>query len=58
MFLEHQIRIWSCDSEDWSNDAENTALHHRNQLFYFKLDKYVTINVFLLYFWSHNKYNI
>ncbi len=20
------------DTEDWSNDAENTALHHRNQL--------------------------
>ncbi len=19
----------SCDTEDWSNDAENTALHHR-----------------------------
>ncbi len=22
----------SCDTEDWSNDAENTALHHRNKL--------------------------
>ncbi len=22
----------SCDPEDWSNDAENTALHHRNKL--------------------------
>ncbi len=22
----------SCDSEDWSNDAENTAAHHRNKL--------------------------
>ncbi len=20
----------SCDTEDWSNDAENTAAHHRN----------------------------
>ncbi len=20
----------SCDTEDWSNDAENTALNHRN----------------------------
>ncbi len=20
----------SCDTEDWSNDAENSALHHRN----------------------------
>ncbi len=25
----------SCDAEDWSNDAENSALHHRNT-FYFK----------------------
>jgi len=23
----------SCDTEDWSNDAENTALHHRNTLY-------------------------
>ncbi len=22
----------SCDTEDWSNDAENPALHHRNKL--------------------------
>ncbi len=22
----------SCDTEDWSNDAENTALLHRNEL--------------------------
>ncbi len=22
----------SCDTEDWSNDAENSALHHRNTL--------------------------
>ncbi len=20
-----------CDTEDWSNDAENSALHHRNK---------------------------
>ncbi len=29
MFLEQQIRMiseGSCDTEDWSNDAENTAL--------------------------------
>ncbi len=28
MFLEQKISIleWSCDTEDWSNDAENTAL--------------------------------
>ncbi len=22
----------TCDTEDWSNDAENLALHHRNKL--------------------------
>ncbi len=22
----------SCDTEDWSNDAENSAFHHRNKL--------------------------
>ncbi len=26
----------SCDTEDWINDAENTALHHRNKL-HFKI---------------------
>ncbi len=23
-----------CDAEDWSNDAENSALHHRNKLYF------------------------
>jgi len=38
MFLKepiHNIRMISeasCDTEDWSNDAENSALHHRNKL--------------------------
>ncbi len=26
----------SCDTEDWSNDAENSALYHRNKL-HFKI---------------------
>ncbi len=26
----------SCDPEDWSNDAENSALHHRNKI-HFKI---------------------
>jgi len=26
----------SCDTEDWSNDAENSALRHRNEL-HFKI---------------------
>ncbi len=25
----------SCDTEDWSNDAENSALHDRDFLFLF-----------------------
>jgi len=33
MFLEQE---GSCDTEDWSNDAENSALHHRNNL-HFKM---------------------
>ncbi len=28
----------SFDTEDWSNDAENSALHHRNKL-HFKIYK-------------------
>ncbi len=31
----------SCNTEDWSNDAENTALHHRNKLQY--ILKYIKI---------------
>ncbi len=28
-----RLIMWrSCDTEDWSNDAENTAAHHRNKL--------------------------
>ncbi len=30
--------IWSCDTEDWSNDAENSALNNRNNL-HFKIYK-------------------
>jgi len=26
----------SCDTEDWSNDAENSALYHRNKWHYTK----------------------
>ncbi len=24
----------SCDAEDWSYDAENSALYHRNKLYF------------------------
>ncbi len=33
--LNQHIRMiseGSCDTEDWCNDAENSALHHRNKL--------------------------
>ncbi len=48
MFLEHQISIsndfWrSCDTEDWSNDAENTAL-------------ITAINYILQYILTENRY--
>ncbi len=45
----------SCDTEDWSNDAENTALHHRNKLHlkiyynrkqFFKIEFFSNITVF------------
>ncbi len=26
----------SCDTEDWSNDAENSAFHHSNKLYILK----------------------
>jgi len=35
----HQIRMiseGSCNTEDWSTDAENVVLHHRNKL-HFKI---------------------
>ncbi len=35
----------SCDTQDWSNDTENSALHHRNKL-HFKMyynKKYILI---------------
>ncbi len=51
----------SRDTEDWSNDAENSALHHRNTL-YFKQKTIIwncnTGNTvwyycLVLYFWSN-----
>ncbi len=30
--MKSRISEGSCDTEDWSNDAENSALHHRNKL--------------------------
>ncbi len=38
ILIQHfrMISEGSCDTEDWSNDAENTDLFHRNKL-YFKV---------------------
>ncbi len=38
ILIQHfrMISEGSCGTEDWSNDAENTALLHRNKL-YFKI---------------------
>ncbi len=30
--VEKNVSEGSCDNEDWSNDAENTALRQRNKL--------------------------
>ncbi len=46
----------SCDTEDWSNDAENSALHYRNK-WYFKIYQIVIIFYSFNYFLS-NKYSL
>ncbi len=33
----------SCDTEDWNNDAENSALLHRNKL-YIKIENILNCN--------------
>ncbi len=39
----------SCDTEDWSNDAENSALHHKNKLYKYKTDILSCNNIFQYY---------
>ncbi len=62
MFPEQQVSIleWFL-KEDWSNDAGNSALHHRNKLHFtiylnrkqlFETVKYFTILQFLLNFYQ------
>ncbi len=29
-YMKMMISDESCDTEDWSNDADNSALHHKN----------------------------
>ncbi len=33
----------SCDTEDWSNDTENSALHNSNKLHLQNITKYIKI---------------
>ncbi len=44
----------SCDTEDWSNDAENTALHHRNKL-HWKYFQFQIENSFFFFFYFELK---
>ncbi len=45
----------SCDTEDWSNDAENSALHHRKKIIFkiysnFYIFKILNGNIISQYF--------
>ncbi len=43
----------SCDTENWSNDEENSALHHRNNITFYNILKLKTFKkIFLIIF--HN----
>jgi len=50
----HQIILegFLKDTEDWNNDAENSALHHRNKL-HFKMYKtdILNCNIFSQYYY-------
>ncbi len=54
MFLDiRMISEGSCDTEDWSNDAENTALHHGNnwhfKIYYTKKVKLLTKYIYCIF---------
>ncbi len=68
MFLKQQISISermiserSCDTKDWSNDAENSALHQRNKLhfkMYFKIKQFFfNCNNISQYYWFYCIFN-
>ncbi len=42
----------SCDTENWSNDEENSALHHRNNITFYNVLKLKTFFFYLIIF--HN----
>ncbi len=46
----------SCDTEDWSNDAENSAAHHRNKFhftIYYNINKLFSTNISQYYCFYH-----
>ncbi len=47
----------SRDTEDWSNDAENTALHHRNNYIFEYIQAEIlncnNISQYYCFFWSN-----
>ncbi len=53
----------SCDTEDWSNDAENAALYHRNKyiLKYIQIENvilnYNNISQFYCFYWIFDQIN-
>jgi len=50
----------SCDTEDWSNDAENSALHHMNKLRFknIKIENNTTNNKTFNVFLDHNTFTL
>ncbi len=42
----------SCDTENWSNDEDNSALHHRNNITFYNILKLKTFFKFVKIF--HN----
>ncbi len=56
-----KISEGSCDTEDWSKDAENSDLHHRNKL-YFKIhsngkELFETVIIFHCFYYIFNPIN-
>jgi len=39
----------SCDTEDWSNDAKNSALHHQNKLHFKLLNRKQLLSIVIIF---------
>ncbi len=49
----YHISKGSCDTEDWSNDAENSALHYRNKCnFNIQLLQIVMSQFYIFFFFT------